>query len=314
MPFPKRWIVLEHLKDGVLNINKPKGLTSSKVVQEVKALLSASKAGHAGTLDPHAEGVILILLGEATKISAYLVGLEKEYEATMVLGASTSTQDGQGEIVERTEREVELKEINEVFHRFLGIREQIPPMVSAKRYQGIRLYRLFRQGNVVERAPHKVEIKELELLSYDMPKVRFRTICSSGTYVRTLCHDIGQALACGAYMADLVRVRIGDFRLRDALSWNRKELFWQKVQSIPEVLSEFPHILVTRWMGRQIRMGRQIENSQVVDISLDSSEIGNSERTFTVFDEDKNLIALAKAEVSSGAKGFKLLRVFKPGI
>ena len=285
-------------------------MTSFAVVQEVKALLSARKAGHAGTLDPQAEGVLLILLGEATKISAYLMRLEKEYEATMVLGISTSTQDEQGEILRRIEPKVELRELNEVFDKFLGIQEQIPPMVSAKRYHGRRLYQLFRQGNVIERTPQKIEIKKLELLSYDIPKVKFRTICSSGTYVRTLCHDIGEALGCGAYMSHLVRVRIGNFKLSDALTWERKELFHQKIQSISEALSDLPNVVVTRGMARGIRMGRQIKSSEVINVSLSPSEITSSEGTFTVFDEDGNLIALAKGEPASGEKEFKLLRVF----
>ena len=289
-------------------------MTSFAVVQEVKTLLSARKAGHAGTLDPQAEGVLLILLGEATKISAYLTKLEKEYEATMVLGASTSTQDGQGEILRRAEPKVELRGLSEVFDKFLGIQQQIPPMVSAKRYHGRRLYQLFRQGTVIERTPQKVEIKKLELLSYDMPIVKFRTICSSGTYVRTLCHDIGEALGCGAYMAHLVRVRVGNFKLSNALFWDRKELFHQKVQSISEALSDFPSVVVTRWMGQEIKMGKQIKSSEVRNISLSPSEIANTERAFTVFDEDGNLIALAKAELTSGVREFKLLRVFNPGI
>jgi len=280
----------------------------------VKGLLSARKAGHAGTLDPQAEGVLLILLGEATKISAYLIMLEKEYEATMVLGASTSTQDGEGEILKRTEPRVKLRELNEVFDRFLGIQEQIPPMVSAKRYRGRRLYQLFRQGNVIERIPQKVEIKKLELLSYDIPRVKFRTICSSGTYVRTLCHDIGEALGCGAYMSHLVRLRVGNFKLSDALSWDRKELFLQKVQSISEALSDFPIVVVTRRMGYGIRMGRQIKSSEVINISISPSEINNTERNFIVFDEDGNLIALAKMEHTSGTREFKLLRVFNLGL
>ena len=289
-------------------------MTSFAVVQEVKTLLSARKAGHAGTLDPQAEGVLLILLGEATKISAYLMRMEKEYEATMVLGVSTSTQDEQGEILRRIEPKVDLRELNEVFDKFLGIQEQIPPMVSAKRYHGRRLYQLFRQGNVIERTPQKVEIKKLELLSYHMPKVKFRTICSSGTYVRTLCHDIGEALGCGAYMSHLVRVRVGNFKLSDALSWDRKELFPQKVQCISEALSHFPTVVVTRWMGRGIRMGRQIKSSEIINISVSPSEIVNTEGTFKVLDEAGNLMALAKGELTSGAREFKLLRVFSRDI
>lgn len=289
-------------------------MTSFAVVQEVKALLSAKKAGHAGTLDPQAKGVLLILLGEATKISPYLMKLEKEYEATMVLGISTSTQDEQGKVLKKIGPKVVLTDLSEVFDKFLGTQKQIPPMVSAKRYRGRRLYQLFRQGNIVERTPQKVEIRKLELLSYDMPEVKFRTICSSGTYVRTLCHDMGEALGCGAYMSRLVRLRVGNFRLSDAISWERKQLFHQKVQSISEALSDLPNVIVTRGMGQGIRMGRQIKDSEVINVSLSSSEIADNHETFKVSDEDGNLIALAKGKVASGEREFKLLRVFNPGI
>ncbi len=280
------------------------------MVQEVKALLAAKKAGHAGTLDPQAQGVLLILLGEATKISAYLMRLEKEYEATMVLGISTTTQDEQGEILRKTQPKVELRELNEVFTKFLGTQEQVPPMVSAKRYRGKRLYQLFRQGNVIARTPQKVEVKKLELLSYDMPEVKFRTVCSSGTYVRTLCHDMGEALGCGAHMSHLVRVRIGNFKLSDAVSWERKELFHQKIQSISKALSDLPDVVVTRGMGQGIRMGRQIKNSEIINVHLSSSEIIDTGGTFKVSDEEGNLIALAKGELACGEREFKLLRVF----
>jgi len=301
---------LEQLRDGILNINKPGGLTSFAVVQEVKRLLSVRKAGHAGTLDPQAEGVLLILLGEATKISAYLMKLEKEYEATMVLGITTSTQDGEGEILNRAEPKVELRQLHEVFSEFLGLQQQIPPMVSAKRYRGRRLYQIFREGNVIERLPQKVEIKKLDVLSYNLPRVSFRIICSSGTYVRTLCHDIGEALGCGAHLSHLVRVRVGNFELSDAIPWNRKDLFYQKVQSLSEALSHLPTVKVTRGMGRGIRMGRQIKISEIVDVSLSALEIAHTEQYFRVFDEDGNLIALAKGHPESGSREFELLRVF----
>lgn len=302
------------MKGGVLNINKPRGSTSSAIVQEVKRLLSTGKAGHAGTLDPQAEGVLLVLLGDATKISAYLTGLEKEYEATMVLGTTTSTQDGDGKVLRTRESKVALRDLEEVFDKFLGVQEQIPPMVSAKRHSGTRLYELFRQGKIVERAPRKVEIKELELLSYDMPKIKFRTVCSCGTYVRTLCHDMGEALGCGAYMSDLVRVRIGKFKLSDALPWDRKEIFHEKVESISDALSDFPSIVVTDRMGWGIRLGRQIKISEVKSVSLTPSEISDIDKAFKVFDEAGNLIAMAKAEGTSGVREFRLLRVFSQNI
>ncbi len=219
--------------DGILNINKPAGLTSFDVVTRIRKILRIKKAGHGGTLDPQVTGVLLILLGNATKIFPYLVKEEKEYEAEMVLGIVTDTHDGEGRILkENVIPDISEDKIKGIFKKFLGKREQIPPMASAKRYHGKRLYNLYRQGIYVDRKPQKIEIKQLVLLSFLPPRLKFKVVCSSGTYVRVLCYDLGKEVGCGAYMSGLVRKRVGNFRLDDAIPLNRPDLFIENIKPV----------------------------------------------------------------------------------
>ncbi len=176
------------------------------------------KVGHTGTLDPEATGVLTICLGKATKAVKFLINHDKEYEGTMILGISTDTQDGSGRILKEVdELQVSEAQIREVAKHFQGEIEQIPPMVSAIHHHGIRLYQLARQGKVVERTPRKVKIS-FKILEVELPKVRFNIVCSKGTYVRTICADIGEALGCGAHQAELVRIRSGRFYIKDSIS------------------------------------------------------------------------------------------------
>lgn len=204
---------------GVLLINKPVGSTSHDVVRQVRKLFQIRKVGHAGTLDPFATGLLLVCLGEATKIVRFFVEQPKEYVAEMKLGEATDTQDCTGRVKEYREIPLKAQEnIPMIFARFSGEISQIPPMYSAKRLQGQHLYELARTGDIVERAAQKVMIYELEILEQALPSLRFRVVCSKGTYIRTLAHDIGLALGCGAHLTALTRTRIGHFSVQDAFS------------------------------------------------------------------------------------------------
>ena len=203
---------------GILLINKPKGMTSHDVVDFARKRLGIRKIGHAGTLDPMATGLLILLVGQATKLSNRFSGLDKAYEATMQLGKITSTGDAEGEVIEEREVKVTEEDVREVFGNFIGEIEQIPPMVSAIRHKGKRLYELARKGVVVERKPRKVKIYELEIKRIEIPEIEFFVSCSKGTYIRKLCEDIGEALGCGAYQSRLHRVRIGDFSVDEAIS------------------------------------------------------------------------------------------------
>ncbi len=205
--------------DGILNINKPKGMTSHDVVIQIRKVFRLKKVGHAGTLDPDATGVLVICLGKATKAVRFLVNDNKEYEAVMILGVSTDSQDASGRILRKVDDlKVSELEVRKAMEKLQGRTDQIPPMLSAIHYQGKRLYQLARQGKVVERAPRKIKIFSLEILGMELPRVKFHVVCSKGTYIRTLCADAGEILGCGAHQAELIRIRSGDFHIRDSLT------------------------------------------------------------------------------------------------
>lgn len=201
----------------VINLDKPKGITSQEAVTKVKRLYRAKKAGHAGTLDPIATGVLLICLNEATKVTRFLSDMDKEYVATLKLGERTDTLDAEGQVVERVEDfSISEGQIMGALERFKGVITQTPPMYSAVKVGGRPLYKLARKGHVLERPPRAVRINEIALLRYEPPFLELRISCSKGTYIRSLGDDIGRALGVGAHVTGLRRTRIGGFRVEDA--------------------------------------------------------------------------------------------------
>lgn len=204
--------------DGVLLLDKPHGLTSNAALQTARRLLNAAKAGHTGTLDPMATGLLPLTFGEATKFSQMLLDADKGYEATVRLGAETDTGDAEGAIIATSPVTATADDIATVLPRFTGPIEQIPPMHSALKRDGKPLYEYARAGIEVERAPRRVCIHALELLGVDGDCFRIRVDCSKGTYVRTLAIDLGRALGCGAHLSALRRVRIGPFEVAQAVT------------------------------------------------------------------------------------------------
>ncbi len=205
--------------DGFLNIDKPPRWTSHDVVAKLRRSLRIPRIGHTGTLDPMATGVLLLCVGRATKVARFLLKLDKEYLATMTLGGESDTLDAQGHISRSEEcPEVSPQQLQDVFSRFTGTQQQIPPMFSAVKHRGRPLYRLARRGKTVVRRPRLVTIRSLQLCRYEAPHVTFRVSCSSGTYIRVLAADMGRELGCGAYLAQLCRTRLGPFALQEALS------------------------------------------------------------------------------------------------
>ena len=180
--------------DGIINVYTEKGMTSFDVLRALRRILREKKMGHTGTLDPMAEGVLLVCVGKATKYVDALMAKEKIYQAELTLGIETDTEDSTGKILSEEEVSISKEDIEKILPRFLGKQEQIPPMYSAKKLEGKKLYELAREGKTVERKPSQIEIFALEILSYDCPKLRFRIHCSKGTYIRTLCKDIGSFL------------------------------------------------------------------------------------------------------------------------
>lgn len=200
--------------DGALLVDKPRGLSSNAALQRAKKLCGAAKAGHAGTLDPLASGLLLVLFGEATKFAGPMLDADKEYVATLKLGERTSTGDAEGEVLET--RPVDISRLQDVLEQFKGEIDQVPPMHSALKHKGTPLYRLARRGEEVERNARRVRITALEVIEQENPKLVLRVTCSKGTYIRVLAEDIGEALGCGAHLSGLRRTASGRFRIEQA--------------------------------------------------------------------------------------------------
>ena len=204
--------------DGVLIVDKGPGMTSHDVVAIARRHLDTKRVGHCGTLDPQATGLLILVIGRATKISELLMAEDKEYVGTMRLGEMTDSQDADGQIVEsRPVPELTEEQIRAAFDKFQGDFYQTPPMVSAIKKEGVPLYKLARQGKVVEREPRFVHVFTYEILAIRLPEIDFRVVCSKGFYVRTYAHDIGQELGCGAHLKSLRRTKSGRFTLDGAI-------------------------------------------------------------------------------------------------
>ena len=204
--------------NGFLIIDKPQGLTSHDVVDYIRKRFHIKKVGHAGTLDPMATGVLVLLLGKATKQFIQFSNFDKEYEVTLTLGIVTNTGDTQGRIIRtQTFNNISKEKVEEVFNKFIGEIEQIPPMVSALRYQGERLYSLARRGIDVKLKPRKIKIHYLRLSDFNPPHIEFFIHCSKGTYIRKLAEDIGSILGCGGCISKIRRFSAGPFNIKDAI-------------------------------------------------------------------------------------------------
>ena len=205
--------------DGLLLFDKPVGPTSHDIVDGVRRHLQIRKAGHGGTLDPNATGLLIILLGRGTRLSNFVMGTDKTYEGVMKLGIATDSQDVDGEVIATKDfSHVTREQLDEATKKFIGDFMQMPPMVSAVKIKGVPLYKLARKGQTVEREPRLVHVYEFRILEFAPPDVRFILKCTKGTYVRTICADIGEALGCGAHLASLRRTRSGDFDVKDAIT------------------------------------------------------------------------------------------------
>lgn len=248
---------------GVLLLDKPLGITSNHALQAVKRLYRAEKAGHAGTLDPLASGLLPVLLGDATKFSGYLLDAPKVYEAEICLGVTTSTADAEGEVLERRPVTVTRNEFATVLGRFVGVQAQVPPMYSALKREGTPLYVLARRGESVERAPRTIEIFGLDLLAFDAPRAAIRVRCSKGTYVRTLAEDIGAALGCGAHLSALRRTATGAFGIAQAVSLDALTGMAEAERDarlVPPdgILGQFPEVWLDAATESRFRQGQTV--------------------------------------------------------
>ncbi|MGC9349724.1 MAG: tRNA pseudouridine(55) synthase TruB, partial [Anaerolineae bacterium] len=257
---------------GVLIVNKPAGLTSHDVVNVVRRLVGTRKVGHTGTLDPMATGVLVLLIGAATRLSRFAGATQKRYSAVLRLGQTTTTYDADGEITDERPVDVNLEQVENVLHEFQGDIQQVPPMYAAIRVNGKRLYELAREGKRVERQPRPVTVQRIEILNWHRPELELDIVCSPGTYVRSLAHDLGQRLGCGAHLTTLTRIANGPFTLEDSFTLDDLRALAAKDQLasalLPPyvVLSKMPVTVVSRSEEQAIRYGQQVSVSTTSEV------------------------------------------------
>ena len=287
---------------GVLNVNKPAGMTSHDVVDAVRKILGVQRVGHTGTLDPQATGVLPLCVGRATRIAHYLTQADKEYLMTLRLGITTDTLDAAGRETGRVEDvRVERADFEAILPRFTGEILQTPPLYSAKKFRGERMYRLARRGQEVERQPVRVRVHTLELLEFAPPFVRLRTVCSKGTYARSLCDDMGRVLGCGGHLHQLTRTRSGRFGMDSVITLQQLEEYAaqgrldEALIPVGEALSHLPAVRVTPEAGPLILHGGAIPAALVAQVPPDMAA-GTLVR---VLGYRKHLLCLAEARLAS---------------
>lgn len=286
---------------GILNINKPPGITSFGVISRLRGILKIKKMGHAGTLDPDATGVLPVCIGKATKIIEFLMEKDKSYHVVMRLGIETDTQDASGRILSRREVNCSDHEISEAVMSFVGDIMQVPPMYSAVRVNGRKLYEMAREGMEVERKPRPVTIRSIENLKIAREdgdvRVSFDVACSKGTYIRTLCSDIGEKLGCGAHMESLVRTSSGPFRLEDAVTLEEVRMH-ADMGTLHEILigedkalTAFPAFTVASGHARRLASGQAVPCPAF---------LGGEGDIVRVYDETGEFIAVGRIVVRDG--------------
>ena len=257
--------------DGILNLNKPQGLTSHDVVREVRRLANQRRVGHAGTLDPMATGVLVVCLGRATRMVEYLMDSTKAYRGTVRLGVTTDTYDAEGSVVDEGSVEgIDQACVEEELQGLSGDILQIPPMYSALKREGRPLYSLAREGITVEREPRPVHIYSLEVIEWALPELTLRVVCSPGTYIRSLAHDLGQGLGCGAHLKALSRLASGDFLLEEStpLSELSTSRLPELLQPLDAALSRYPALHLDETEASAVCNGRSVSVPEPADSRL----------------------------------------------
>lgn len=305
---------------GIINVYKEKGYTSFDVVAKLRGILKTKKIGHTGTLDPDAEGVLPVCLGKATKVCDLLTDKDKEYETVMLLGIMTDTQDITGRILEQKEVVVTEEEVRAAILNFVGDYMQVPPMYSALKVNGKKLCDLAREGITVERAARPVKILDIEIMSMELPRVRMRVHCSKGTYIRTLCQDIGEKLGCGACMESLLRTRVSQFAVEDSLRLSEIEkLVAEELHGLPKeawkseqfsflqgtdtVFLQYAAAVVKREFEKLLYNGNRMRPEMFAD--YDTNWENDAIR---VYDEAERFIGIYKFDTER--KDYKPLKVF----
>jgi tRNA pseudouridine55 synthase len=293
--------------NGVVIIDKPAGQSSAKVLAQVKTLFRAAKAGHSGTLDPFATGVLVCCLNQATRLARFFLHGQKTYEAVLVLGVETDTQDITGRVIGRTEmpKGICTARIEEVFARFKGDSMQQPPAFSALKHQGKPLYRLAREGKPVQKPPRPVSVHQIRLLEVELPRIRFSVTCSAGTYVRTLCADMGQAFGCGGHLAELRRTASSWFSIEVANTLASLKAMTPEDRSktlinMADALREMPVFSADQGLAERIAQGQPLTKVDIPISSIQGASVNVPLGPIRVLDPQQRLRAVVEAKPDGG--------------
>ncbi len=279
---------------GILVLDKPADMSSAKAVATVKRILKARKVGHTGTLDPFATGVLVCCINQATRLAQFFLHGRKKYRAVMHLGVETDTQDVTGRVVSSTAtRALTADGVSATVKQFEGFYWQQPPAYSALKLRGVPLYRYARQGRPVQKPSRRVEIEAIRLLGIDLPFVRFEVTCSAGTYIRTLCSDIGDRLGCGGHLKELRRVESGRFALVDALTLSELEFLtrrgriFTRMVSMADALPDIPSIVANKSLTHHLKHGRVVQKND-----FDEGLFNEAQGLVKILDSHRNLLAI----------------------
>ena len=290
--------------DGILPVNKPEGVSSAAVVARVKKTLKVKKAGHTGTLDPFATGLLLIAIGKATRISRFFLGGSKQYLAQVTLGVETDTLDCTGNVTKEAGKEalspISPKDVAETVAGFSGVQEQVAPSFSALKHNGKPLYQLARQGTYIEKPPRSIEIFDIRVTGMDLPRFDIVVHCSGGTYIRSLARDIGQQLTCGAHLSGLTRTRSGRFSLEQALDLDALEKMdpasiADGIVPMADCLDFMPTALAGKEMAGKIAHGQKLA---IADLDFETGAVQNASDPVRILDENKRLLAVVEPDKS----------------
>lgn len=296
------------VKSGIINVYKEKGFTSFDVVAKLRGILRTKKIGHTGTLDPDAEGVLPVCIGKATKVCDLLTDKDKIYEAVLLLGTETDTQDTSGQVLKELPVTADEETVKKAILSFVGTYAQVPPMYSALKVNGKKLYELAREGKTVERKARTVQIFSIEILKVNLPEVRMSVHCSKGTYIRTLCHDIGQMLGCGGCMKQLLRTKVGIFELKDSLKLSeidqlaKEGLAEEKMISVDELFENDPKVQTAPAFDVVVHNGNRIEARMLAQKLPETAE------RLRVYDSEGVFIGIY--EYSAQRRDFKPVKMF----
>lgn len=280
--------------DGILNVYKEKGFTSHDVVAKLRGILKQKKIGHTGTLDPDAVGVLPICLGKGTKLCDMLTDRDKTYQVVMRLGVTTDTEDMTGTILETKDVNVSVEDVEQAISQFIGEIAQIPPMYSALKVNGKKLYELAREGKVIERKPRNITIHSIDINTISLPLVTMTVACSKGTYIRSLCRDIGETLGCGACMEQLTRTNVGKFAIEDSLTLSQIETYQNTGElmnylvDIQQVFQNYPKVHTKEQYDKLVYNGNPIGFDNLLEHTLSCDKTS----PFCVYDSKDTFIGI----------------------